>query len=491
MIEHAVAWALLVPLLTAALTSLMAAVARSTRIPQRPAIWLDRLVPAVVCAGLLLEILLVGFAQGDAALSVLGLDLALPPPSRLGLLAANIALLASVLSSWAEGADTPGYSVQPFWTLLAALLTSTLLGAALMAQDRIITALCLFGAALTASAVAVSRPGVVLRHGYDDAERALLARRMAGAIKHLAIAVLGTALLVAGALLISRYAFSLENRALLQLGTGLLSVGLMMRAEATPFSMAMADLVRAAPGVAMMVLGAVVPAVVLSGLLMLAPLEGSLTGGGASWLGALGAVLAGVRALAVVDTARTRNADHAIPTLIAASAALQTAWALFGVLSGSESGAIGAVLLALNMAATVPLLVMCGKPNAADVAGNWRGVGLLVGVASMLGLPPFGGFAGTLMVSQAAAGAGGAWLAVLLSGSTLTAIAWLGLFGARPRQPSAPPYLYGFQLKGWLRAPVRLQVLVLIAVQIILFVASGHVVGMLGAWTGVPWLSLP
>ena len=52
-------------------------------------------------------------------------------------------------------------------------------------------------------------------------------------------------------------------------------------------------------------------------------------------------------------------------------------------------------------------------------------VGLVVGVASLLGLPPFGGFAGTLLVAQASVNVSGFWLAVMLLGSMLVAARWV------------------------------------------------------------------
>jgi formate hydrogenlyase subunit 3/multisubunit Na+/H+ antiporter MnhD subunit len=94
--------------------------------------------------------------------------------------------------------------------------------------------------------------------------------------------------------------------------------------------------------------------------------------------------------------------------------ALQTAWVLFGALSGTREGTLGAALLAVNLALVVPLVVL-GK--------QW--VARFVGASSLLGLPPLGGFVGTLLVAQAALSAGGGWLAGLLLGSGLVALAWL------------------------------------------------------------------
>ena len=109
-------------------------------------------------------------------------------------------------------------------------------------------------------------------------------------------------------------------------------------------------------------------------------------------LGAIGALLAGVRALAarmnwrsnvVLGEANGQEGARGGPSttsvralLIGASVALQTGWALFGALSGSRPGVVGATLLAANMALAVPLLLTGGSR-----------VGTAVGACSLLCLP--------------------------------------------------------------------------------------------------------
>ena len=127
---------------------------------------------------------------------------------------------------------------------------------------------------------------------------------------------------------------------------------------------------------------------------------------------ALGALFAGVRALGTVTrTERERLSSMAL--LTATTAALVAAWGVFGVLTGTHTGMAGAALLAANMAICVPLLL--SKTRA----------GILIGALSMLGLPPFGGFVGALLVATAAIDHAGAWLALLLFGTSLAAVAWL------------------------------------------------------------------
>ncbi len=528
--DTAFIWVLCLPVAVAALASVIVWVAHLKGVALRIAVALEFLVPVLVCGGLLAELVLVATLEGTVTLSEVGVTLAISPPARLGLLAANAALLGAVFFDWGQGADTPAYSVQPFWTLLAALLDSSLLAGALMVQDRAIMALCLFGAALVTSAAAITRPCVVLRHGYDDPERAMLARRLAGGIKHIAIATPGTGLLLAGALLMDRYALNLENRPLLQFALGLMALGLMVRAGAAPFSAASSDLVQAAPGSALMVLGAVGPAVLVAGLLMLAPQRDIMAAGGVwAWPGAVGVLLAGMRALAAARHALSVSGSVAVAVavasvpdnsennggmpgrlerhgyaagpaadLIAATAALQTGWALFGVLCGSRAGAVGAALVALNMALAVPLLVTAYRypaPAPVSQAQGLRRAGLIVGAGSLLGLPLSGGFAGDLMIAQAAASAGGVWVALLLVGSGLTGAGWLATLWAgasaahggngtapvsRAREPQEPrPHgvrpRHAWQIiQHTLRSPARLLMLVLIGAQAVLFVLSAQ-----------------
>jgi hypothetical protein len=407
------------------------------------------------------------------------------------------------------------------------LLDSSLLAGALMVQDRAIMVLCVFGAALVTSAAAITRPGVVLRHGYDDPERSMLARRLAGGIKHIAIATPGTGLLLAGALLMDRYALNLENRPLLQFALGLMALGLMVRAGAAPFSAASSDLVQAAPGSALLVLGAGGPAVLVAGLLMLAPQRDILAASGVwAWPGAVGVLLAGMRALAaarhalsvpvpvpvasVTDNSENnggmtgRLEKHAYAAgpaadLIAATVALQTGWALFGVLCGSQAGAVGAALVALNMAFAVPLLVTAYRypaPAPVSQARGLRRAGLIVGAGSLLGLPLCGGFAGDMMIAQAASSAGGVWVALLLVGSGLTGAGWLATLWAgasaahggngtapvscalEPQElcpPVARPRHAWQIIVHTLRSPARLLMLVLIGAQAVLFVLSAQI----------------
>lgn len=384
-------------------------------------------VAALLCgsAGLLAQACLLLAANERATLPGLGLELAISPAGTVGGASASVALVLMLLfptrsldrsTLRATAAD-----------LLAAGIIAALLASALLLTDRVAQVVCLFGAAL---AVAWHAGARLPRGEIDEADEVELApggqtaTLVIGAMKQLGLAVVATLLLVAGALLLARYPLHLENTATLSAGFGLLSVGLAVRSGVMPFSGGPVDLVKASPRTALAALGAVVPAALVTGLLMLAPVTAhfpDLPPAGrqvALALGALGAVLAGVRALAATSP---RESAPPPALLIASGAGLQTAWALFGVLSGAHSGSVGAVLLAANLAISVPLLLAA---NSALPAGKFRTAASWIGAGSLLGLPPFAGFPGALLVGETAASAGGVWLALLLTGSLLAALAW-------------------------------------------------------------------
>ena len=378
-------------------------------------------------AGLLLAMLVTLAAEGR--ILVAGTVFDFSPPARLMLFVVNISLLCSLFVSW----SSPTRSDRQ-WSIWATAVTSSLLAGALLAQDGIVSILCLFGAAFAVTGSACAVHLSLLRgspRGPEEEARVMLAKRITGGLKHLSISVTGTGLLVVGVLLLSRYGLTLENRALLQLGVGLLSIGLLVRAGAMPFASAGADLIDAAPGPAINLLGAATPAVILVGLLLLLPADHTLfTGNSTAWIGSVAVLLAGVRALGIQTApsgitnyanASIRNSNAVPAELVAATIALQVGWALTGALTRSEAGAAGALLLSVNIALAAPLIIV----SAGRARSGPMRVGLAVGVASLLGLPPFGGFAGMLLVAQASVNLSGVWLAVMLLGSMLVAAKWV------------------------------------------------------------------
>jgi formate hydrogenlyase subunit 3/multisubunit Na+/H+ antiporter MnhD subunit len=447
-------------------------------IPRKARPWLELGALAAVCAGLLTEGLLLILAGGRG--SMLDVGLQLEPVSRAVLLAANVALLCAVFISWEELLHTGALLVPVPWVAWGASLASGLLAATLLVNDALVRVLCLFGAGLLVSALTLLQPRPEFVE--DDAARTVLALRVAGGLKHLTLSSIGTGLLVVGTLIVARHAFRLENQALLQTGIAVLAVGLAARSGLMPFSAAFTDMLRTVPGVSTLALGAGLPTAVVLGLLLLSPIEGGSTRASSiAWLGAIGALLAGLRALHQIQNPRPKTQNH----LIAMTVALSLGWALFGVLSGSRSGAVGACLLAINIAMSVPLLVASGEVRG--MSARLSGVGTAVGALSLLGLPPLGGAAGTLLLSQAAVNLNGLWLAVLLLGSLLTAGAWLGSL-AKPQHDGGEGDAARVQgPRDLLSTPLLLLVCVLVLAQPLLFFASGRIADALSAWAAVPW----
>jgi multicomponent Na+:H+ antiporter subunit D len=298
--------------------------------------------------------------------------------------------------------------------------------------------------------------------------------------------------------MLDRYGLNLERRTLLQLGLSLLSVGLLVRAGVMPFTAAASDTMRSAPSVAILMFGVAVPTTIGVGLLMLGPVEGSLVNAPQiAWVASLGVLLAGVRALGAANYKlqitdygeRERAVSVALPILAAMSVGTQVGWAMFGVLSGSRLGATGAVLLAVNIAIAAPLLIVSLQRAKGKTDSPSSKIGLLVGAASLIGLPPFGGFVGTLMVAQAAANISGIWLGVLLLGTLLLGAGWAWVGAGAWVSRGGSGEANGLEKGIWGITP--LLVAVLIAVQLGLFLMSGQLADTLGNWAGTPWMFAP
>ncbi|HET9494366.1 MAG TPA: hypothetical protein VFR15_09060 [Chloroflexia bacterium] len=484
------AWTILAPLIAALVAAALLAAAAVRRLPPRSVPWLRLLALVTGAAGLLVEGVLLVVAQGEAAIPTVGVTAAINDEARLVLLAANVAIFCAMLFVWG-GSESAPYAPRHDLAPVAALVTSSMAAGAALLTDGAAAILCLFVAALAASALAVSAPrgdvppvpapADAATESADDREtRARLARRVASGLKHAGLALLGTGLLMSGVLLASRYAFNLEDRGLLQLGLGLMAAGLLVRSGSMPFAAAWADAVEAAPGAAVLMLGAGVPATLVSVALMLDSIEAVPNGvSGAAWLGVLGALLAGVRALgAVVQARRAGGLDpegleaafvavRARSTLAGMTVALAAGWAVFGLLSGWPGGREGAILVAANIAIAAPLLVLGSRTTTGDGAGLPEPVARLArygAAASLVGLPPLGGFPGTVLIAQAGANAGGLWLIGLVLGSALVGAAWLAAAGSSaPLRPE--PVVWRARFAG----PSLMLVLLLAALQLALF----------------------
>jgi NADH-quinone oxidoreductase subunit N len=403
-------WALFSPLLGAAVASLALLLAWSPRwrANARAVGALEWASLTAGLGGLAAQAALAWAARGATA-QALDLTFHATPSGRLAIIAVDVALAAALVAGWVT-------SERRIHLHAYVASAGTLLAAAVLAEGRLEPVLLLFGGTLCAGALA--GPAAAEFAG-EQAATAALAKRLAGALKQVSLGAIGTSLLVAGSLLLERYGLNMDNRSLLAIGLGLVWVGIATRISVAPFSGGPSDLIEAAPTSAVVLLGAVAPAAIVVGGRLLAPLGPRLAEvpeaarGAALAVAGLAVLLAGARAM---DLARAEPRQR-LAVLIAAGVALQSAWALFGLFSGSPEGARGALLLAANIALGASLLVL------ASLAGSR--LGIFVGAVSLLGLPPFGGFPGALLVSQAAANAGGGWLAVLSAGTLFAATAWV------------------------------------------------------------------
>jgi hypothetical protein len=490
-------WTIFVPLMAGALGTLLMAGRRRQRLADDYGPWLRLGALLAVCAGLLLEAIFLAFTPDAASVTLLGMVFSTSAPARYVLTAANVSLLCAALYYWTMPGPVEEEAEalrRRTWVPVALGGASTLLTCVGLAADRLMSTLLLLGAAMLVAMLALPmlRPGPIGGRNQsgsyvDDeevaAEAQIEARGYAGALKHVALAVIATSLWVVGATLVERYGFNLENRGLLQFGIGLLAAGLVVWAGSMPFAASWGDLIDGAPTAAIVALGACAPVALLAGMLALAPVEGSLArGAAAGWVGAMGALLAGLRALGAMPRpardARKEQGSTKIASLKGMTVAVAVSWAVYGVLSSSQTGAVGAMLVATNVALAVPLLL---------VGRRWA---VVVGVVSMLGLPPFGGFAGAVLVAQSAANAGGLWLALLLAGSGLVGGAWLANRG----QEWASPAIIEDGDRGWkerLTDPIVLLTVVLAAAQVGLFLVGSWRLAPLLSWATVPWLSGP
>lgn len=485
-------WALYVPLIGGLVAALIAWARQARTIPDRRAPMLRLLALVIACVTVLLEAGMLSIVPEGQSTTLFGLTFAISVPARYVLTAANVALLCTLIYGWLTVDENDEQANGDPWRIIAVCATSTLLAGAVLSTDRLATALLLFASALPIAASVfvltsnISSPspdstfvGDEQRAEFAAAERDT-AGRLAGAFKQLALALLATVLWIAGATLLDRYGFNLENTRLLQFGVALLAVGMLVRAGSMPFSAPWADALETTPPASILLLGAIAPVALVAGMLMLAPIEGNLArGAAAGWLGAAGALLAGLRAIGTLRMSRGNEPGEVksekIAVIKAMTVALATAWAAYGILSGSQTGAVGAILIATNIALAVPLLV---------VGGRWIG---LIGAASLLGLPPFGGFSGTMLIAGSAANAGGLWLALLLVGSALVAAAWLSTVFKPERGKSDVPATR----RKLISDPLMLVAVVLIVAQLALFLLSNSRLTPLLDWAALPWLTAP
>jgi formate hydrogenlyase subunit 3/multisubunit Na+/H+ antiporter MnhD subunit len=230
----------------------------------------------------------------------------------------------------------------------------------------------------------------------------------------------------------------------------LIVVGFGLRLAIVPFHSWLPDLAEDAAPMTSVLIVAVVNAATLLFLIesiqfFFYPVE--VIGGGDSArgmillmaIGILTALLGGLLALAQGGLRRT------IGYLVVYNAGM----ILFGLATLDSLGVAGALFETLNQTIIVLLLFLSvgllerpdGRPANVvrrDLLWRWpvAGSGLLCGGLALLGLPPFNGFAGKLLLYEAAARRGGPYLALLLSATALALLALLRLARERLFGPS-------------------------------------------------------
>lgn len=158
-----------------------------------------------------------------------------------------------------------------------------------------------------------------------------------------------------------------------------------------------------------------------------------------TWLGALAALAGAVMAMLQDRPRRT------VGYLIVHNAGM----VLFGLATITPIGLAGAVFESFNQILAVPLLMLslalldrpdgrAPKPMRRDMLWRWpvAGSGLLGGGLALLGIPPFSGFAGKVLLYDVAARSNLAVLGLLIGATTLALFALARL--ARDRLLGAP-----------------------------------------------------
>ena len=425
---------------------------------------------AVVIGGLTLAAWL---AAPESEVTLLGLAYRLDPPRRL----AGVALAGGVLALlWLDRLVGRGRK------FAAVSLTVAGTGAgALLVQDVRAGAVLLLGASAAALFALLDQP--LTAAGADrglgafpilprpDAAGAALPPppALAAALKYLALMVLAAVAFIVAFVLLDRYRLEPEQDVRLKLVLGFLAVGLGLRLGAAPLHAWVSDLCAATPPAAALLVLAIINTVtvffaaqVLAGapmILLANPLGRDLLLGGS----ALGVLLAGVLAWSPAAQGDLRR-------LVAVALIGQVSCSLFGLGAGSRAGFCGALagtlaaeggaLLALGAAGLIADRLGTADPAALPGLGR-RAPGftlaLVVGLGLILGVPPLAGFAGRLLVFQAAVqqGPGWPWVVALAVGLALLAgglVRALAPLWARPPEVGLAALAPARRAHAWLAA---------------------------------------
>jgi len=402
-----------------------------------------RLAVALALATALALVALVLQIPIDAPARMLGVTLILGSLSRLFLLAFLGVAIVAFGASWSL---PHGENFVPVGLLIVSLVCAVSL-----LQDPFLLSLLLVGANLAAVLAIVDVP--------VGASALVGTRVLATAIKYLVLTVIAGALMYLGFVLVGVYepAQLPGSVPLSRFVLALLAVGFSLRLAIVPFHGWLPDLIDdAAPLVSLLVVAVLNGLSLLVLVLSLQSFPALITDGGPGLLvlrvgGIATAVLGGLLALVQASLRRTLAylLIYEAGTLLFGVAALSTAGitgALFGVFNQALAGTLLLISLAL-------LELPDGRPPGVerhDLLRRWpvAGLGLLGGGLALVGLPPFSGFAGKLLIYQAASEHGWWSLLPLVLASCLACAALLRaartwLLGAPEDLTAAEPALLG------------------------------------------------
>jgi formate hydrogenlyase subunit 3/multisubunit Na+/H+ antiporter MnhD subunit len=406
-----------------------------------------RLVILGAVATMLVQIALVASLPLNQPVLMLGLNLALDPLSRLFLLTFLLTGALMFLATW----NVPhGEQFVPITLMILGLIGTTLLLLQKQAmkpplfQEHYTASLLLGSTGLLAVLAIVDLP---------TGSSALVQRTtLATALKYLVLMLIAGVIMYMAFVLVSIYQPGVTpgRPSPAHLILALIVVGFGLRLAIVPFYSWLPDLAEDAAPMTTVLIVAVVYGITLLFLMasiqfFFYPVE--VIGGAENArstllllaMGVVTALLGGLLALAQVSLRRT------VGYLVVYNAGM----ILFGLATLNNVGVAGALFETLNQMIIALLLFLSigllerpdGRPQNVvrrDLLWRWpiAGTGLLCGGLALLGLPPFNGFVGKLLLYQAAARLGGPYLALLLLATALALLALLRLARERLLGPA-------------------------------------------------------
>lgn len=375
----------------------------------------------------LLELLMAAMLKTDQPSRLLGLTLTIDPLSQLCLLA----LIATTgLAFVVTLSISHGELFVPVTLIILALVSSIIL----LQQEPFTVALLLISAGVLAVLTIVDLP---------TGSSGLVARALiAAALKYLVLMVVAGVMMYIAFVLISVYDPDqpVTRVSPARLSLALLVVGFGIRLAIAPFHSWLPDLTEYAAPMVSVIIIAVINTVSLLFFLQSWENFPSLVienQRGLTILMVLGIVTAIVGGfLAIGQESMRRTIGYMVVT--------NSGMIMFGIASGTAQGVAGALFDTFSQMLAILLLFSSiallerpdGRPANVlrhDLLWRWpiAGTGLIGGGLTLLGLPPFSGFAGKLLLFEAAAERGAVYLICMLLAVLLTALALIRLFRER------------------------------------------------------------